>query len=74
MPDFKLVSDFKATGDQPQAIDKLVAGLDGGQRYQTLPAPRHTAAIDELCQALNDTHTVYPGTSLTLRYSTKTHR
>ncbi len=36
MPDFKLVSDFKATGDQPQAIDKLVAGLNDGQRYQTL--------------------------------------
>ncbi len=36
MPDFKLVSDFKATGDQPQAIDKLVAGLDAAQRYQTL--------------------------------------
>ena len=36
MPDFKLVSDFKATGDQPQAIEKLVAGLEGGQRFQTL--------------------------------------
>ncbi|MGK2902574.1 MAG: helix-turn-helix domain-containing protein, partial [Mycobacterium sp.] len=31
-------------------------------RLDPLPAPRHTAAIDELCQALNDTHTVYPGT------------
>lgn len=39
-----------------------------------LPAPRHTAAIDELCQALNDTNTVYPGTTLTLRYSIKSHR
>ena len=38
------------------------------------PAPRHTAAIDELCQALNDTNTVYPGTGLTLRYSIKSHR
>ncbi len=36
MPDFKLVSDFQATGDQPQAIDKLVAGLKAGERYQTL--------------------------------------
>jgi hypothetical protein len=26
-------------------------------RLDPLPAPRHTAAIDELCQALNDTHT-----------------
>ena len=43
-------------------------------RLDPLPAPRHTAAIDELCQALNDTHTVYPGTDLTLRYSIKSHR
>jgi hypothetical protein len=43
-------------------------------RLDPLPAPRHTAAIDELCHALNDTHTVYPGTDLTLRYSIKTHR
>ena len=42
-------------------------------RLDRLPAPRHTAAITELCQALNDTHTVYPGTDLTLRYSVKPH-
>ncbi|MCH9036443.1 MAG: excinuclease ABC subunit UvrB [Chloroflexi bacterium] len=33
---FKLVSDFKMTGDQPQALDKLVAGLESGMRCQTL--------------------------------------
>jgi transposase-like protein len=43
-------------------------------RLDPLPAPRHTAAIDELCHALNDTYTVYPGTGLTLRYSVKPHR
>jgi len=43
-------------------------------RLDPLPAPRHTAAIDELCTALNDTNTIYPGTNLTLRYSTKPHR
>ena len=43
-------------------------------RLDPLPAPRHTAAIDELCHALNDTNTVYPGTGLTLRYSIKSHR
>lgn len=43
-------------------------------RLDPLPAPRHTNAIDELCQALNETHTVYPGTNLTLRYSIKSHR
>ena len=43
-------------------------------RLDPLPAPRHTAAINELCQALNDTNTIYPGTGLTLRYSIKPHR
>ena len=43
-------------------------------RLDPLSAPRHTAAIAELCQALNDTHTAYPGTNLTLRYSVKPHR
>ena len=43
-------------------------------RLDPLPAPRHTAAINELCQVLNDTNTIYPGTTLTLRYSTKPHR
>jgi prepilin-type processing-associated H-X9-DG protein len=43
-------------------------------RLDPLSAPRHTAALDELCQVLNDTHTVYPGTTLTMRYSTKPHR
>jgi len=43
-------------------------------RLDPLPTPRHTAAINELCHALNDTNTVYPGTSLTLRYNIKPHR
>lgn len=33
---FNLKSDFKPTGDQPQAIDKLVKGIDSNERYQTL--------------------------------------
>ncbi len=34
--DFKLVSDFKPTGDQPEAIQQLVEGLQRGDRAQTL--------------------------------------
>ena len=30
------MSDFKATGDQPQAVDRLVEGVERGHRYQTL--------------------------------------
>lgn len=33
---FKLVSEFKPTGDQPQAIDALVKGVLNGNREQTL--------------------------------------
>jgi len=33
---FELVSEFKPTGDQPQAIRKLVEGLKKGYKYQTL--------------------------------------
>ena len=36
MPDFEIVSDFKPTGDQPQAIDELARGVDGRLRHQTL--------------------------------------
>lgn len=33
---FKLVSDYKPTGDQPQAIDYLVKGINEGEKFQTL--------------------------------------
>ena len=33
---FKLISDFKPTGDQPEAIKQLVDGLNRGDRAQTL--------------------------------------
>jgi len=33
---FKIESDYKPTGDQPQAIKKLVAGLESKEQYQTL--------------------------------------
>jgi excinuclease ABC subunit B len=36
MPEFKLVSDFQPTGDQPRAIDLLVEGLEKGYQHQTL--------------------------------------
>ena len=33
---FKLVSNYKPTGDQPQSIDKLVDGIEKGYKEQTL--------------------------------------
>ena len=34
--EFKLVSNFKPTGDQPRAIEQLCKGIMSGERYQTL--------------------------------------
>jgi excinuclease ABC subunit B len=36
MPSFELVSDFQPAGDQPQAIDALVRGVEQGKRDQVL--------------------------------------
>ena len=33
---FKLHSDFKPTGDQPEAIEALVKGFQEGNQFQTL--------------------------------------
>ena len=33
---FKLQSEYQPTGDQPQAIQKLVHGIENGEKYQTL--------------------------------------
>ncbi|HUW10563.1 MAG TPA: excinuclease ABC subunit UvrB [Anaerolineae bacterium] len=36
MPEFQLESVFQPMGDQPQAIDRLIAGLKEGHKHQTL--------------------------------------
>lgn len=36
MSEFKICSEYKPRGDQPQAIDKLVRGLNKGDKHQTL--------------------------------------
>lgn len=36
MGKFKIKSDFKPTGDQPEAIEKIAAGLKNNLKYQTL--------------------------------------
>jgi excinuclease ABC subunit B len=33
---FKLHSEYTPAGDQPQAIEKLVQGLNGNDKFQTL--------------------------------------
>ena len=36
MPEFKVVSDYKLMGDQPQAVEKIADGILQGKRAQTL--------------------------------------
>ena len=36
MPQFKVVSEYTPSGDQPQAIEKLAEGLENGLRQQVL--------------------------------------
>ena len=36
MPKFELVSSYQPTGDQPTAIEELVAGIKAGKKTQVL--------------------------------------
>src|SRR3990167_8200859 len=36
MAKFKIISDFKPTGDQPQAVEQLVGGIKSGKEHQVL--------------------------------------
>jgi len=36
MSEFRIISDYKMMGDQPQAVDQLAAGIQRGEKYQTL--------------------------------------
>ena len=36
MPEFKVVSDYKLMGDQPQSVEKIADGILQGKRAQTL--------------------------------------
>ncbi len=56
MDQFKLVSDYQPTGDQPQAIDELVKGFKEGSQFQTLlgvTGSGKTFTMANIIQALN---------------------
>src|SRR6201990_3735529 len=36
MDQFEVISPYKPQGDQPQAIDQMVAGIQSGKKYQAL--------------------------------------
>ncbi|RLC61559.1 MAG: excinuclease ABC subunit B [Chloroflexota bacterium] len=52
MQRFKLVSDFQPTGDQPQAIEKLVEGLQRGYKHQTLLGATGTGKTYVMAQVI----------------------
>jgi hypothetical protein len=53
------------------SADLAVNGATLHVRIEPLSAPRRTRAIAGLCQELNATETIYPGTNLKLVYSVK---
>jgi excinuclease ABC subunit B len=53
---FKLTSEYKPTGDQPEAIRQLVEGFNSGDRYQTLlgvTGSGKTFTVANVAQQLN---------------------
>ncbi|MGI9030941.1 MAG: putative transposase [Ilumatobacteraceae bacterium] len=54
--------------------DLQIVGTELHVRLSPLSAPRRTRAIAGLCAELNATNTTYPGTDLTLVYTTKAER
>lgn len=56
MEKFKLVSDYKPSGDQPQAISELVKGLEEEKKYQVLLGATGTGktfTISNVIEAVN---------------------
>ncbi len=52
MAKFKIVSGFKPTGDQPQAIDKLVRGLNQGREHQVLLGVTGSGKTFSICNVI----------------------
>ena len=57
--EFKLYAKYQPTGDQPQAIEKLVQGFKGGNQFETLlgvTGSGKTFTMANVIQALNSRH------------------
>ena len=52
MPPFEVISDFKPAGDQPQAIEELVARVRSGERFTTLLGATGTGKTATIAWAL----------------------
>ncbi len=54
MAKFKLKSDFSPTGDQPQAIKKLVAGIKRGMKHQVLLGVTGSGKTFSACKVIEE--------------------
>ena len=52
MAEFELISGYTPGGDQPQAIEKLVAGLNEGKQFQTLLGATGTGKTFSVAQVI----------------------
>ncbi|MEZ4514817.1 MAG: excinuclease ABC subunit UvrB [Chloroflexota bacterium] len=55
MPKFQLVSEYDPMGDQPEAIARLVEGVETGQRYQTLLGATGTGKTYTIANVIQQT-------------------
>ncbi|HIL42070.1 MAG TPA: DEAD/DEAH box helicase, partial [Gammaproteobacteria bacterium] len=53
--EFKLESHFSPTGDQPEAIEKLVKGINAGNKFQTLIGVTGSGKTFTLANVINET-------------------
>ena len=53
--EFKLESHFLPTGDQPEAIEKLVKGINAGNKFQTLIGVTGSGKTFTLANVINET-------------------
>lgn len=52
MPNFELISDFQPTGDQPEAIEQIIEGLDKNFRYLALQGATGTGKTFTMAQVI----------------------
>ncbi|WP_420642011.1 excinuclease ABC subunit UvrB [Candidatus Leptofilum sp.] len=55
MPEFQIQSDFAPMGDQPVAIEKLVEGMERGDRFQTLLGATGTGKTFTMANVIQQT-------------------
>ena len=52
---FKLISNYKPSGDQPQAIDELVKGINDGKKDQVLLGATGTGKTFTIANVIKET-------------------